>query len=102
MQPYMAPWVQHDWRVTSRLTLNLGLRFDFNFPPNERFNRLNRGFDTQVVSPLDSQVNYAANPNLPDPLRGGLLFAGLNGAPHAGRESLSRHLAAADRRRPIR
>ncbi len=27
------------------------------------------------------QLNYAANPNLPDPLRGGLMFAGLNGNP---------------------
>jgi hypothetical protein len=81
MQPYMAPWVQHDWRVTSKLSLNLGLRFDFNFPPNERFNRLNRGFDETVVSPLDSMVNYAASPGLQAPIRGGLLFAGLNGAP---------------------
>ena len=51
MQPYMAPWVQHDWRVTSRLTMNLGLRFDFNFPPDERFNRLNRGFDSHGRQP---------------------------------------------------
>jgi hypothetical protein len=81
MQRYMSPWVQHDWRVTSRLTLNLGFRMDFNLPPNERFNRLNRGFDPQVINPLDSQVDYKANPNLPNPLRGGLLFAGVNGAP---------------------
>ncbi len=81
MQPYMAPWVQHDWKLTSRLTVNMGLRFDFNYPPDERYNRLNRGFDTQVVSPLDAQVNHAASPNLPNPLRGGLLFAGLNGQP---------------------
>jgi hypothetical protein len=40
---------------------------------------MNRGFDTQVVSPLDSTLNYAQNPNLPDPLRGGMLFAGVNG-----------------------
>jgi hypothetical protein len=79
MQPYMAPWVQHDWKLTSRLTMNLGFRLDFNYPPNERFNRLNRGFDQQVLSPLDSMVNYAQNPNLPDPLRGGMLFAGVNG-----------------------
>ena len=71
MQPYMAPWVQHDWKITSRLTMNVGFRLDFNYPPDERFNRLNRGFDAQVVSPLDSTLNYAQNPNLPDPLRGG-------------------------------
>ncbi len=81
MQRYMAPWVQHDWRATRRLTLNLGFRLDYNYPPNERFNRLNRGFDTQVVNPLDTQVSHTASPDLPNPLRGGLLFAGVNGQP---------------------
>ncbi len=81
MSPYIAPWLQHDWKVSSRLTMNLGLRFDFNFPPNERFNRLNRGFDTQVISPLDKLIDHAKYPDIPNPLRGGLLFAGENGAP---------------------
>ena len=81
MQPYMAPWVQHDWRINSRLTLNVGFRLDFNFPPNERFNRLDRGFDAQVNSPLDPLINYAATPGLQAPIRGGLLFAGANGVP---------------------
>ncbi len=80
MQRYMAPWVQYDWKASSKLTLNLGLRFDFNVPPNERFGRLNVGFDTQVVSPLDAQVNHKTSPDIPNPLVGGLLFSGLNGA----------------------
>jgi hypothetical protein len=81
MRPYLAPWVQHDWKLTSRLTINLGLRFDFSLPPNERFNRLNRGFDEEVVSPLDKLVNHAKSPDLPNPLRGGMRFAGVDGAP---------------------
>jgi hypothetical protein len=81
MIPYMSPWVQHDWRINSKLTLNLGFRMDFNLPPNERFNRLNRGLDTQVISPLDAQVNHAASPEMVNPLSGGLLFAGVNGEP---------------------
>jgi hypothetical protein len=57
----------------------MGLRFDFNYPPNERFNRLDAGFDTQVVSPLNSLVDHTKSPDLPNPLRGGMLFAGVNG-----------------------
>jgi len=26
----VAPWIQDDWRVTSKWTLNLGFRWDFN------------------------------------------------------------------------
>ncbi|MBI4905635.1 MAG: TonB-dependent receptor [Acidobacteria bacterium] len=81
MSKYLAPWVQHDWKVSRRLTVNAGLRFDFNRPPNERFNRINRGFDTESVSPLDRQVDRSATPELPNPLKGGILFAGVNGAP---------------------
>jgi len=81
MQPYMAPWVQHDWRISPRLTVNAGFRMDYNFPPNERFDRMNHGFDPQVVSPLDSQINHTTSPDLPNPLHGGLLFAGVGGVP---------------------
>lgn len=34
-----AFFVQDDWRVTNRLTLNLGLRYEFSTPYSERFNR---------------------------------------------------------------
>jgi Carboxypeptidase regulatory-like domain len=29
---YVAPWVQDDWKVTKRLTVNLGLRYDLDVP----------------------------------------------------------------------
>ena len=32
---FVAPWVQDDWRVSSKLTLNLGFRWDFNSPVHE-------------------------------------------------------------------
>lgn len=77
---YYAPWVQDDWRISKRLTLNLGLRWDFNTPPTERFNRMDRGFDPNVVSPVNQLINKQQFPSFPS-VTGGLLFAGVNGQP---------------------
>ena len=56
MYKYFAPWIQDDWRVTRKLSVNLGFRWDLNVPANERFNRLNRSFDRTVTNPADSLV----------------------------------------------
>jgi hypothetical protein len=77
---YYAPWFQDDWKLNRRLTLNLGLRWDINVAPNERYNRIDRGFDAQTINPVNSLINRTQFPNLPQ-LKGGLLFAGVNGAP---------------------
>jgi hypothetical protein len=37
---YFAPYVQDDWKVSSRLTLNLGIRWDFRTVPNETNDRM--------------------------------------------------------------
>jgi hypothetical protein len=86
---YYAPWVQDDWRISSRLTLNLGLRWDFNLPPTERYNRMNRGFDTSATSPLDQLINRQQSPGYPV-VKGGLLFAGVNGQPRAAADTYMR------------
>lgn len=75
---YFAPYIQDDWRISSRLTLNLGFRWDFNLPPSEHHNRMNRGFNQNAVNSVDKLVNHAL---LPGPVKGSLLFAGVNGMP---------------------
>jgi hypothetical protein len=66
-QIYIAPWVQDDWRVNKKLTINLGLRWDLESPYTERFNKLVTTFCTTCVNPLQSSV-----PGVP--LYGGLQF----------------------------
>lgn len=66
---YNAGYMQDDWRVTPRLTLNLGLRYDIDTPRTERYNRVNY-FDPAAQSPLAS----TQTPNV----RGGLVFVGVD------------------------
>jgi Carboxypeptidase regulatory-like domain len=67
---YYGVYFQDDWKVTPRLALNLGLRYDYNTPWRERFNRITN-WDPTSPSPL--QV-----PGLKT-LVGGLDFPGTNG-----------------------
>jgi hypothetical protein len=97
-QYYGAIYGSDDWKVSRKLTLNLGVRWDLNGPQFEKWGRQNAWFDPTVASPIASQV--AANvaklqaagsipadlaaqyANLAN-LKGGITFAGANGIGHS-------------------
>jgi hypothetical protein len=80
---YHGWYFQDDWRVTSRLTLNLGVRYEIDFPRTERYNRMN-WFDPFARSPLADVV-----PGFPN-LSGGVRFVGVDGNPrHQFRRDLN-------------
>ncbi len=101
-QRFAGVYFQDDWRVTSRLTLNLGLRWDVQREPVERFNRLTDRFDPTAINPVSASAQQAYAAILADPANnsntgvqllkqlvpagafqvpGTVLFAGVNGVP---------------------
>ena len=70
---FMAPWIQDDWRVGNKLTVNLGFRWDINGSVTEENNMLNYAFDPTIVNPISARVGRQ--------VMGGIRFAGVDGAP---------------------
>jgi hypothetical protein len=79
---YSSVYVQDDYRASSRLTLNYGIRLEHEPGLAEANNDLAVGFDPQVVSPLNVTIPAGLDPFNPAArqVRGGLIFAGVNGA----------------------
>jgi hypothetical protein len=84
--PYYALYVHDTWRFSPRLTLNFGLRMEYEFGPTERFNRAIGSFDPTAQLPIAAaaQAAYAKNPIPEVPasqftVMGGAIFPGANG-----------------------
>lgn len=71
---YHAFYLQDDWRITKKLTLNLGLRYEVDLPRTERYDRFN-WLDPYAVSPLSGKVPGFGQ------IYGGVKFVGVDGNP---------------------
>ena len=61
---YYAFFLQDDFRVSSKLTINWGLRLEGETATTERYNRTINGFDNTTPSPISAKAlaAYALNP----------------------------------------
>jgi hypothetical protein len=64
---YVGLYIQDDWRVTDRLTVNAGVRYEIEFPRKEVDNKMN-SFDPGAINPVSGTP-------------GVVTFAGVNGVP---------------------
>ena len=79
---YFGGYVQDDWRVSSKFTLNYGLRVEHEDGMREANNNFTVGFDRTSVSPVNATIGGNIDPTGGTAARqvlGGLMFAGVNG-----------------------
>ena len=80
---YYSGYVQDDWRVSSKFTLNYGLRVEHEDGMREVNNNFTVGFDRTSASPLNVTIPASVDPltNAARQVTGGLMYAGVNGNP---------------------
>ena len=91
--PYYGAYIHDTWRITNRLTLNIGLRMEFELGPTDRYNRLIGQFDPTAELPITAgaKAAYALNPIAELPVA---QFTALGGATYPGANGKDRKLWA--------
>ena len=83
---YLGWYLNDEWKPTRRLTVNLGLRYEIQTAPTDRFNRIT-SWSPNAVNPISSQVGST--------LLGAIEYAGTNGVPRSAYDT--NHLNVAPR-----
>lgn len=59
---YVGSFLQDDWRVSDKLTINMGLRFDIDTPFRERYGKTVNGFNPLAVNSASTAAAAAFKP----------------------------------------
>jgi outer membrane receptor protein involved in Fe transport len=85
---YWSGFVQDDWKATPKLTLNMGLRYEYGSPISERHGKSIAGFAFNTPNPIAAAAiaNYAKSPSALLPVgsfqvNGGLEYADTASSP---------------------
>ncbi|MBS1827559.1 MAG: carboxypeptidase regulatory-like domain-containing protein [Acidobacteria bacterium] len=85
---WFGTYLQDDWKLTRKLVINWGVRYEYETPVTERYDRSVAGYAFDQASPIEAaaKTNYApvAIAELPASafrVRGGLTYVGQGGNP---------------------
>ncbi len=92
--PYVGWYAQDNWRISPKLSVNIGLRMEYEFGLRERHNRFIAGFDPSASLPITAlaQAAYAKSPVPELPVSA---FSAVGGSLYTGDGSVGNRFPAA-------